>query len=274
MLPLLKNELRLRVGPQACEASLWRAGWPARCTGAATARGGAGVALELALGTLIADGHELPRRASLCADDEFLYYATLPANGSFNDSVAQARAHFTAMLDADDWLVLTHLAPCGRIWLAVAIAAELVDGWRATLAERGVELRHVRAALFDDIWRLRAELPKGEGLVVLLRREGVMMVGLRQGVIVDIAWERCAVDDAAVLRARVQGHRELLSFELAESAENAELEQSSAQPLPLPLPLILPVFVAAADAAQQAEVATLAAGQGWQWLSLPSDSYA
>lgn len=272
MLPQLKNELRLRVGPQACEASLWRAGWPARCTGSATARGGAGVALEQALGSLTAAGHELPRRASLCADDEFLYYATLPANGSFNDSVAQARAHFTAMLDADDWLVLTHLAPCGRIWLAVAIAAELVDGWRATLAERGVELRHVRAALFDDIWRLRAELPKGEGLVVLLRREGVMMVGLRQGAIVDIAWERCAVDDAAVLRARVQGYRELQAFEVAASSEDAELEQSSGQPLPLLLDL--PVFVAAADAAQQAEVATLAAGQGWQWLSLPSDAYA
>lgn len=263
----LQNELRLRVGPQTCEASLWRAGWPARRTGAAIARGGVGVALEQALGRLIADGHELPRRASLCAEDEYLYYATLPASDLFGDSVAQARAHFTTLLDADDWLVLTQLAPCGRIWLAVAIAAELVDGWRVTLAERGVELRHVRTALFDDVWRLRAELPADDGLVVLLRREGAMMLGLRQGAIVDIAWERCAVDDAALLRDRVQGHRQRLSFELA---EHAELEQSSAPPVPL----ILPVFVAPADAAQQTELTPLADGQGWRWLSLPVEARA
>ncbi len=242
----LRSELRLRVGPQHCEASLWAPGLKVRRTACARATGPGALAVDGAVEELLAAGHRLPRTASVCAEDEHLYYAVLPADGVWHDALHQARAHFSAMVGDTDLLVSTQLAPSGRQWLAVALAADRVEGWRQSLAGRDIGLGQVRAALFEDLWRLRADLPARSGLVVLVRSEGVMVVSLQAGAISDIAWERCEVTDRAVLRARVDAHGERLS-------------QRAGAGSPL-----LPVLIVPADAAQQPWLTPLADVAGWR----------
>jgi hypothetical protein len=246
----LKNELRLRIGPQRCEASIWRAGVQTRCAGRTQVRSRDDVAIDQALSALVADGHALPGAASVCVEDEFLYYTTLPAGGAWNDAHAAARDYFAELVDDENIFVETSLAPCGHNWLAVAINAGLVDGWRDALAGRDIELRHVRAALFEDLWTLRPDLPMDDGVAVMMRREGATIIGLQAGRINNIAWERCEVDDPAALVARVHGYCARLP-----QRDSAAVAHEPA------------VFIVPADVAQQASITPLAAQLGWRVIT-------
>ena len=245
---LWKNELRLRVGPRHTEASIWRAGVHTRCAGRARVAGPHQPAVEEVLGALVAAGHELPDTASVCVDDEYLYYTTLPAGGSWDDAQAAAVDYFAEKVGDQNLLVETSLAPCGRSWVAVAIDAALVEAWRETLSARDVRLGQVRAALFEDLWTLRDDMSPDDGVAVMIRSEGAMLVGLHAGCITDLAWERCNVADPEAIAARVQGYSARLSEHLGIGGMPGEL----------------PVFVVPADAAQQALSRPLAGSLGWR----------
>ncbi len=248
MSPLLRNEVRLRVGPRRCQASLWRAGLRPRCAARSLVHGPAEASIEQALGALVAEGHRLPRAASMCVEDEFLYYAALPAGGSWAQAQARARSHFNDLMVDAELQVQTSLAPGGHTWLAVAVSVDRVDAWRDTLAGRDIELRGLRAALFEDLWTRRADLPTADGMVALMRSEGAMLVAVKGGAIDDIAWERFDVDDPALLIARIRGY-------------SARLAQQSGSPVAAAYapPLIVP-----ADAAGQASITPLALARGWR----------
>lgn len=243
----LRNELRLRLGPRRCEAAIWRAGVQTRCAGRASAEGSGLESIEQALAALEAQGHRLPATAAVCAEDEFLYFATLPATGSWSEAHADALDYFDAMVGAEDLLVETSLAPCGTTWVAVAIDGGRVEGWRAALAERDIEMRHVRAALLEDLWSLRGEVPDGDGLVAMLRHEGATVVALRAGCISDISWERCDMAELQALNRRLTGCRNRFVGAAGADAKEA-----------------MPLLLVPQDAAQHLQVLPLAAEKGWR----------
>lgn len=243
----LRNELRLRLGPRRCEAAIWRAGVQTRCAGRASAEGGGTEAIEKALAELVAQGHRLPTRASLCVEDEFLYFATLPATGPWSEAHADAIDYFEAMVGAEDLLVETSLAPCGTTWVAVAIDSGRVEGWRAVLAAHDIEMLHVRAALLEDLWTVRSEVPHGDGLVALLRQEGATVVTLREGCISNISWERCDLDELQSLGQRLMGCR-------TRFVQAAGVDTTA----------VMPMLLVPQDAAQHRHVLPMAAEKGWQ----------
>lgn len=203
MLLPLKNELRLRLGPQQRGAEVWSGGLFTRLAGEALHVGRCAGPIEALVDTLEREGLALPRRASVCAEDEYVYYATLPALGSWKEANAAAGEYFAGMLGDADMLVDTTLAPCGSRWIAAAIDAPLVQGWREALEGRGVELRSVRPALLEDLWALRGHVELTDGVLALVRTEGASLIGLRDNAVVDVDWERCDVDDADVLADRI-----------------------------------------------------------------------
>jgi len=176
---LPRNELRLRLGPRH------------------------GAAIDERLAALAEAGRALPRRASVCAEDEYVYYATLPAPAHWKQAREAAGEHFSALLGEHDLLVDATLAPCGTRWIAAAVDAALVQGWRESLAAHGVALQGLRTALLEDLWTLRARIALADGVLALVRSEGVSLVALAGGAVRDLAWERCEVDDLEVLAERI-----------------------------------------------------------------------
>lgn len=187
---LPKSELALRVGPRHCRGQ-WR--------GVAHAAAG-DTALAGALEGLAAPG---PRRAALSVEDEFVYFASLPANTRWNDALGAAQDYFAAMLGEAESLVGITLTPCGRRWIAAAIELAQVQAWEDALAGHGIALSAVRPALLDDLARLRREVRLDDGLLALVRDEGVSLVTLHRGGVQDVAWERCDVADVEALAQRI-----------------------------------------------------------------------
>ena len=206
----LKSELRLRLGPQHCDAAIWRSGWRSRPSARMSVPGANGESLDSALDTLVAEGHALPSRAALCVEDEYLYTLLLPASGAWSDANAAAHAQFAQMLGHEELLVRLSLAPCGTRWVGVALETDRLAQWRETLAARGIALEHVHPALLEDLAhlnpQLRDALPNGEGMLVLVRSEGASLIGLTPRSITHLEWERCDVTDAQQLGARIEAH--------------------------------------------------------------------
>lgn len=242
-----KSELRLHLGSAHCKAALWRTRWRARCLARVQLFGRSVASLDQAIDALVAAGHRLPTTATLVVEDELVYLAAVPANVDWRQARASAADYFAATTGLGDLLVQASLAPGGRCWLAVAMDATLVKGWREALENRGIELRHLRVGLFEDLDLLCAAESLHDGALVLLRREGASFLTLRAGAITDIGWERCQVDEGADLLARVRAHRQR-----HERVTPAAQWQVS----------ILPM-----NADQQAVVAALAMAQGWRLLA-------
>jgi hypothetical protein len=249
--PLLRSELRLRLGPQRCDGGIWRAGLRPLCSVRASAIGGDSEAVERVLADLVAAGHALPARASICIEDEYLFHATFAADRSPREVSAAATEYFAETLGADNLLVQTSLAASGRTWVAVAIDADLVERLHGVLNDREIDLLHLRSSLLEDLAALGDSLALDDGVAVLLRREGVSMVGLQRGSIADIAWERCDIDMPAALEHRVRGYRARFSALL--------------NPTQSPPPK-LPVVMVPLDARQHALVGPLVAARGWRLL--------
>ena len=247
---LLKSELRVRMGVQGCEAEVWRAGWTRRPVAQAHTRGDDGALLEQALENLLDQGQTLPARATMVVADEFLYYAVLPCENSWGQAMAQARSRFADSLGEDELLIALQLSPDGGQWLAVAVDAGLVETWRATLAAQGIALNALRPGLFEDLWAWQVAWPLEDGLIALMRDQGVMCVGVLGGSVHSIGWERCDVSQPELWCARVQACAQRLS--------SSRPEAGSAAAVPV---LLVPESAESASALQ-----LLVPALGWQVL--------
>lgn len=238
-----RSELWVRIGPQHCALALWRAGWRTRPAVALSMAGDwPEAALRSALQALRGTGHVLPRSAVVVLEDECLSYYLLPAQRRWRDAVDRARTLFAANTGDEALQVTLCLAPGGRRWLAAAVSGELVHALGVALAAHGVAMSSLRAALGEDLQFRRAELPRGDGLVALLRQRGLQLMALRQGALEALSWEPCQVDEPYTVRER------LLSFAAGQGLDNAET-------------CVLP-----ADAWQHARLTGLADAEGWRLL--------
>lgn len=201
---LRKNELRLRLGPQHCDASIWRGGFRPCIIGRSSAQGEMSEAIDLALTALAAQGHELPKRASLWIEDEALYTMMLPAEGTPDDALAVARGQFMELLGHDDLRVQTTLAPCGTQWIVIALESAQLAAWRDVLAARSIEIVRVQSALIEDLNAMRSDLAAHTGHAVFVRREGATVLGVTPRTVTRIDWERCDVTDPQQLAGRIE----------------------------------------------------------------------
>lgn len=239
----LRSELWVRIGPQHCALALWCAGWQARPAVALSMAGDwPEAALRSALQALRDTGHALPRSAVVVLEDECLSYYLLPAQRRWRDAVDRARDLFASGAGDAALQVTLCLAPGGRRWLAAAVSGELVHALSVALAAQGVSLRSLRAALGEDLRFRRAELPRGDGLLALLRQRGLQLMALRGGALEALSWEPCQVDEPYTVRER------LLAFAERHNLENAET-------------CVLP-----ADAWQHVRLTGLADAEGWRLL--------
>jgi hypothetical protein len=247
--PLLKSELRLRVGPQRSQATLWRAGLRPQAVAHAEVLGHEDVLPQL-LDALAAQGHALPAQARVCLEDEYLYYTLMAADLPWRSVQAAALARFTAITGEDSLQVSTQLTPCGQRWVAVAVPGAQIEALREGLAGRDIALRHVSAGLLDDLRDLDARLP-ADSVVVALRSEGAMLLAMSGGRVVDLSWQRCDLHVPAVLAELLRGY--LTRFGARAAGWLAEAQV-----------LLLPT-----DEAQAERFATLAETMHWQLLPVP-----
>jgi hypothetical protein len=209
---LLRNELCLELGAQTSRARIWRAGWPASCVADVRDSADATQVLERLLAHLVKDGHDLPARARIVVADELLHYAVLAARGSWRQGQQAARDHFANLLGPDPWLVTSRLMPGGTHWLAVASEQSLVANWQQGLADVDVRLLSVRAALPEDLWSLRRQLPWSGGVLAVLREQGLMLAGFDNGSLCSASWERCDMAQPGGWIARIEAFSERLAL--------------------------------------------------------------
>lgn len=207
---LLKSELRLRIGARHCVAEVWRAGVAARLAGRVYTQDENPNLVEAALAALEVRGMSLPTRAVLSVEDELLYFATLPATLPAKAALVAAREHFSAALGEHELLVGVTLAASGERWLASALPAELLDTWQFALSERDITLAAVQPAVLQDLSALGVKAQFENGLVVMLRAEGLSFLTVEPAGITDLSWERRDLADLTALAARVQAQLALL----------------------------------------------------------------
>jgi hypothetical protein len=243
LLPL-RNELRLRLGPQHRIAEVWSGLLFPRLAGETAQPGPSNAPIDELVATLSQAGVELPRRASVCVEDEYVYYTSLSGLGGWKEANEAAGAYFSDLLGDLDLLVDSTLSPCGTRWISAAIDASLVQGWRQSLEAHGVSLHSVHPALLEDLWALRPHVALDDGVLAMVRSEGVSLVAIAAGAVVDLAWERCDVDDFGVLSERIaSGGAELL-------------DADESQPLP--------VCLVASPQGDLEALRELAASRAWQ----------
>jgi hypothetical protein len=199
---LLKNELRLRLGPQHCTATIRGAGFRPRPVGQASAEGPE--AIELALAGLVEQGHALPQRAALWIEDEALFTMMMPADATAEQCQELARVQFSQLLGHAELNVQMSLAPCGTQWIAIALETALLSQWREALEARGIQIVQVCSALIEDMNAVRGELGAHTGHAVFVRREGASVVGVTPDTVTHIEWERCDVTDPQQFAARIE----------------------------------------------------------------------
>lgn len=194
MSPRLRSELRLRLGARRCVAEVWRPGFARHpAVQVACHAGEPGVDDDLlgaALARLQAERVRLPRTARLVVDDDSLYAALLPADAAWGSGLAHAQRYFEGALDSAALQVAVTLAPCGRRWLAVALERPWLDAVEQALKVHAVRLADVSSALLQDLDQLARHTPR-EGLVVLVREAGLVLLRRERGHWTDLRWERC-----------------------------------------------------------------------------------
>ena len=218
---LLKSELRLRMGPRHCQGEVWLAGWSKAPVASCFVSGASESLLQAALDAFDEQDVEMPERVCMQVEDEQLFFTLLPLGQSWQVRQGRdmAEAYFSNILDPEPVRVDVTLTPDGTHWLAAAIYADQVEDWRQVLAERGMSLASLRPALLDDLVALQADLQVGNGLVVLVRSEGVSFISVAAGSLVDVMWERCDLDDVDALVARIRSHLRVLRGELPTQVE-------------------------------------------------------
>ena len=226
MSPLWKSELVIRLGREHATAQL-RSAWRRRVTARASASGRLAEAVPALLQALRDQGlTEPPKHVRLLVPDEHAYLALLPADTAWRRARQRGLDHFAAALGRQDLEVQVIALRGGRCWLAAAIETGELAAWRQRLGEAGLVLGHVGLALLDDLAAI-AHRVADDGVVAVLREEGVTLMRLAQGAPVELAWERCDPHAQSCIEQR------LLAFQGAGEARKADrllmLCQSQAQ---------------------------------------------
>ena len=187
-----KSELDAVLGPERCEVSISPGLFGTRVAAHGEGIGNSPGAITLALQALVASGQPmLPRRARLTVPDERVYFAMLPAASPWSRRLEVATRHLVESLGRQDLRVQISLVDAGRSWLVAAIEEADRQAWAQAFSEAGVALLGIQPALTRDLLRIASEVPT-DGVLVLIRREGVMLLLLRAGELTDLRWERCS----------------------------------------------------------------------------------
>lgn len=226
MSPLWKSELVIRLGREHATAQV-RTAWRRQATARATAPGRLAEAVPALLQALRDQGvAELPTHVRLLVPDEHTYLALLPADTAWRRARQRGMDHFAAALGRQDLEVQVIALRGGHWWLAAAIETAELAAWRHQLGQAGLVLGHVGLALLDDLAAI-AHRVADDGVVAVLREEGVTLLRVAQGAPVELAWERCDPHAQSCIEQR------LLAFQGAGEARQTDrllmLCQSQAQ---------------------------------------------
>jgi hypothetical protein len=224
--PLWKSELVIRLG-RAHATALLRTAWHRQVAARASAPGRLAEAIPALLQALREQGvAELPKHVRLLVPDEHTYLALLPADTAWRRARQRGLDHFAAALGRHDLEVQVIALRGGHWWLAAAIETAELAAWRRQLDAAGLVLGHVGLALLDDLAAI-AHRVADNGVVAMLREEGVTLVRMAQGAPVELAWERCDPHAQSCIEQR------LLAFQGAGEAHQLDrllmLCQSQAQ---------------------------------------------
>jgi hypothetical protein len=142
--------------------------------------------------------------ARLTVADEYVFYALLDADLSWQEAREQARNRFAQALERSDLRVQVMPLGGGRRWLAAAVADTDLRAWSAALEAVGVQLTHLHAALIEDMRSLVRCIPEDDAVIALLREEGVSLVRLKDGLPIALAWERFDTGEVEALEQRLR----------------------------------------------------------------------
>ena len=248
MSPLLRSEIRVRLGAQRASAAVWTAGWTPRCVAQWQVDADSTGVLAPLLDAMPAIAGRAPRRVVLQLDDGLLYFATWPARAGYRRDQAQVQGFFESALDLGEMQVGMTLVDEGRQWLCAALPQGQLGDWQLTLRERGLTLGGVRSALIDDLATLRPDPERPQQLLAMLRPEGLGLVPLARGTVQSLSWERCDPGDVERVRERIEQARTHMGL-----AQGPAAVLLCGQPL----------------GRDDADWSALAQTQGWQFQRLP-----
>jgi len=240
-----KSELVAVLGAEQCALSVLPGMFGARLAAHSVASGAWPASITTALQTLAAGGASvLPRQARLTVPDERVYFAMLPATSRWSQRRDIAVRHFAESLGRQDLLVQISLVDAGRSWLAAAIEEGDRKAWAEPFHDVGIRLNAIEPALTHDL-RLIAPGVPADGVLVMMRREGAMLLHVRDGEMADLRWERCVDAD---VEQRVE------AFVAAVQTESTPL----------------PVLVYSDEIASSDTLSTITTGHGWRRLRAPA----
>ena len=203
-----RNELRMELRMGSCHVEMSGRGWRPRPAAVADGTGAGAAALSAALQALrLTEIESLPTVARLTVADEYVYYALLDEGLSPQAAREQAQLRFADVLERSDLRV--QVMPLGgssasRRWLAAAVAEQDLQAWSDAMAQVGVRLTHLHAALIEDLRQLADQIREDDAVIALLRDEGVSLVRLREGLPIALAWERFDADLPDSLEQRLR----------------------------------------------------------------------
>jgi hypothetical protein len=170
-----------------------------------------------------------------------------PAASPWSQRLDVAARHFAESLGRQDLHVQISLVDAGRSWLAAAIEEGDRQAWAQPFNDVGITLRAVEPALTRDLRRIAADVPDN-GVLVMMRREGAMLLHVRDGELADLRWERCTDTD---VEQRVE------AFVASLQAEGSSL----------------PVVVFSDEITSFDTLTTIAIGHGWRELRARAPSH-
>jgi hypothetical protein len=224
-----KNELRLSLRTNGCDAELRRSGWSRRVVASASASGRGAAAITAAIAALrMADIDLLTADARLIVADEYVDFALLGAEVSGPASRQRAADHFADALGHSELLVQTTPLPGARGWLAAAIDLSDYTAWIEALSIAGIQLRHVHPALVEDLNNLADRVEEDNAVLVLLREEGATLLRLGHGVPCAVSWERFDPSNHVALEARLRAFAKQTGSETGQDTAVYMLPQSQA----------------------------------------------
>jgi hypothetical protein len=242
-----KSELAATLGRGRCHVEVQPGLFGLRSSAQGAGTGDAPAAIAAALQALLAQAEAgLPKHANLTVPDECVYYALLPATSPWSKRHEIAAQHFAESLGRQDLRVRISLVDAGRSWLAAAIDEADRLAWAQPFVDAGVALRSIRPALIADLERLAPDIPS-DGVTVMVRDEGVMLLVIAADELVELRWERC---DESDFEQRVEAF--------------ARAASKGGPPLP--------VAVFTDDLEFSGAVARIAAGHQWKQLGAATGS--
>ncbi len=240
-----RSELEIRLGADHCALAIA----PARRWGARREPVAAACPLAALPATLarLAEEGRLPARCSVVLEDDQVFYTLVPSTLAWQDARPLAEQRFAAALPGLSLRTEAVLLPGGAQWLGAAFDADAFERRLAPLASQGLRIVSVRTALLDDLRIAAPRIARDSRVLGLVREQGVMVLGLAQGSIASLAWERLDWRDGERLARR--------------------LAAAAAEPGPAGGPQAGPITLLPTSAAQQQGLAAQAKTWGWTVLA-------